>query len=131
PSTGRLSGTVGADIHTIDGGHGPGYNVRGAINIPLSETLAVRASAFTREDPGYIDNVVTGKTGVNKSEVAGARLSALWRPADTLSVKLSAMYQSTKTFGTPDVDVRLGGFLQSDQFGTGPSAAKNQVYSAI
>jgi len=131
PSTDRLSGSVAADMHTIDGGHGPGYNARGSINIPLGETLAVRASAFTREDPGYIDNVVTGKAGVNKSEVAGARWSALWRPSDTLSVKLGAMYQSTKTFGTPDVDVRLGGFLQSDTFGTGPSAAKNQVYSAI
>jgi len=131
PSTARVSGTVAADMHTIDGGHGPGYNVRGSINTPLGETLAVRASAFTREDAGYIDNVVTGEAGVNKSEVVGARLSALWRPSDGLSVKLSALYQSTKTFGTSDVDVRLGGFLQSNQFGTGPSAAKNQVYSAI
>jgi iron complex outermembrane recepter protein len=131
PSTDHLSGTVAADALSVYAGHGPGYNVRGSINIPMGETLAVRASAFTREDPGYIDNVVTGQRGVNKGEVVGARLSALWRPSEALSVKLSALYQDFKSFGASDVDVRLGDLLQSNQFGTGPSEAKNQVYSAI
>ena len=131
PSTNRVSGTLGGDTHTIYGGHGPGYNVRGSINVPLTDALAIRASVFTREEPGYIDNVVTGRAGVNKGEVVGGRLSALWRPSDTLSVKLSAMYQDAKSLGAPDVDVRQGDLLQSNQFGSGHSEAKNQVYSAI
>lgn len=132
PDTDRLSGAVGAGTHTIRGaGNGVGYNVRGAINLPLGDTLAVRASAFTREDPGYIDNVVTGERGVNKAEVKGARLAALWRPSDVLSVKLGALYQQRKLFGSPNVDVRLGRDLQNDQFGTGQSDWEHQVYSAI
>jgi iron complex outermembrane receptor protein len=132
PSTDRISGTVGADAHTIFGGHGPGYNVRGSINVPLNDTLAVRASAFTRDDPGYIDNVITGVRGVNKVEVSGGRLAALWRPSEVLSVKLSALYQDTKVFGSSDVDTSLGSWnLQSDHFGAGRSDWKNQVYSAI
>jgi len=131
PSTDRVSGSLAADAHTIYGGHGPGYNVRGSINIPLGDTLAVRASAFTREDPGYIDNVLTGQSGVNKNEVVGGRLSALWRPSDTLSVKLSALYQDTRSLGSSDVDVRLGDLQQSNQFGSGHGEAKNQVFSAI
>jgi len=76
PSTDRVNGALGADMDTIHGGHGPGYNVRGSINVPLTETLAVRASAFTREDPGYIDNVVTGQAGVTgaRSLAAACRL---------------------------------------------------------
>jgi len=131
PSTDRLSGAVSGDTHTIYGGHGPGYNVRGSINIPINEVLAVRASAFTREDPGFIDNVVTGVRGVNRIEVAGGRLAALWRPSEMLSVKVSALYQDAKTFGSSNVDVRQGDLLQSDQFGSGASEAKAQVYSAI
>src|SRR5262249_3124162 len=99
PSADRVSGTAGADAHIIYGGHVPGYNIRGSINIPLGETIAVRASTFTRQDAGYIDNAVTGKPGVNKSEVVGGRLSALWRPSDTLSVKLGALYQDSKSLG--------------------------------
>lgn len=132
PDTVRLSGAVAAGTHTIRGvGNDVGYNVRGAINLPLGDTLAVRASAFTREDPGYIDNVVTGERGVNKAEVKGARLAALWRPSDVLSVKLGALYQQRKLFGSPNVDVRLGRDLQNDQFGTGRSDWEHQVYSAI
>jgi len=133
PTTDQTSGSVGVGTHTIAGAGGElGYNVRGAINIPLGETLAVRASAFTREDPGYIDNVVTGKRGVNKTDVSGGRLAALWRPSETLSVKLSALFQERELFGSSNVDVRLGARdLQNDQFGTGLSNWKNQVYSAI
>lgn len=133
PATDRTSGSVAAGTHTIRGaGSELGYNVRGAINIPLGETLAVRASAFTRGDPGYIDNVVTGERGVNQAEVTGGRLVTLWRPTETLSVKLSALYQKRELAGSPNVDVRLGARdLQSDQFGTGLSEWENQVYSAI
>ena len=133
PSTEGLSGSVAAGTHTINGpGDNVGYNVRGAINIPLGETFAIRASAFTREDPGYIDNVLTGERGVNEVDVSGARLSALWRPSEALSVKLSALYQTREVFGSSNIDARLGSRdLQNDQFGTGRSEWEQQVYSAI
>lgn len=133
PSTERLSGSVAAGTHTIHGAGGDvGYNVRGAVNLPLGDTFAVRASAFTREDPGYIDNVVTGDRRANQAEVSGGRLSALWRPSDVLSVKLGALYQKRELFGSSNVDVRLPGRdLQNDTYGAGLSTWKNQVYSAI
>lgn len=133
PSTDRMSGAVAVGTHTIRGAGGElGNNVRGAINIPLGETFAVRASAFTREDPGYIDNVLTDEQGVNGVEVSGARLSSLWLPSDTLSVKLSALYQDTEVSGSSNIDVRLGSRdLQNDHFGTGRSDWEHQVYSAI
>jgi iron complex outermembrane recepter protein len=131
PSMDGISGAVTAGTHSIRGGNNLGYSVRGAINIPAGETFAVRASAFTREEPGYIDNVLTGERGVNEVELRGARLSALWRPTEALSVKLGALYQDRKVFGSSNVDVRLGSRdLQNDQLGTGRSDWKHKVFSA-
>lgn len=131
PSTDRVAGTVGAGLQTVSGGHGPGHNLRGNLNIPLSDVFAVRVSAFTRRDAGYINNVVTGKRGVNQSDVSGGRLSALWRPADTLSVELSALYQDTEVDGSSNVDTLLARRnQQSDHIGAGYSRWKNQIYSA-
>src|SRR6185503_6162383 len=89
-------------------------------------------SAFTREDPGYIDNVLTGERGVNEVDVKGARLSALWRPSNALAVKLSALYQKREVSGSSNIDVTPGSRdRQNDQFGTGVSNWQNKVYSAI
>jgi iron complex outermembrane receptor protein len=129
PSTDRLSGHVQAGTDTVYNGAELGYNFRAAVNVPVSDTLAFRLSAFTREDAGYIDNVVTGHNGANEDEVDGGHFAALWRPIPTLSVKLSALFQETKVFGAPDVDVSLGGLRQTDTFGTGISNWKNELYS--
>lgn len=103
PSTTELSGraqVLGSDVE-----HGEfGYGVRGAVNIALTDTIALRASAFTRRDPGYVDNVTTGGKDVNQVDVSGWRLSALWKPADNFSLKLSALQQTTTGDGTSAVD---------------------------
>ncbi len=56
PSTKRLSADVQAGTSGTYNGNEPAYNLRGAVNIPLTDTLAVRASAFLRRDSGYIDD---------------------------------------------------------------------------
>ncbi len=132
PSTDRLAGTMGAGVQAVSGGHGPGYNLRGNLNIPLSDVFAVRASAFTRRDAGYINNVVTGKRGVNQSDVSGGRLSALWQPSNALSVEMAALYQDTEVDGSSNVDTLLPRRnRQSDHIGAGYSRWKNQIYSAV
>lgn len=133
PSTREFSGTIGGGLNSIRGsGDDIGYNLRGAVNVPISPSLAVRASAFTREDPGYLDNIVTGRRNVNKVRVSGGRLSALWKPSSDFSLKLSALIQDRKIFGSANVDSSTGSlYQQTDQFGTGPSRWKNQAYSAV
>ncbi len=108
PSTAELSGRIQAGISTVTSGSQLGYNVSGAINVPLSETFAVRASAFTRRDVGYIDNIQFGEKDVNRTEVKGVHLSALWRPASNFSLKLGAMGQDNKIFGSPYVMLEPG-----------------------
>jgi len=132
PSTEGISGRAQADLNGVHNGNEPGYGVRGSVNIPLGEGLAVRASGFTRQDPGYIDNVETGRQGVNESRYSGGRLSALWRLSDAFVLKLSALIQDGRGDGMSDVDVLpgLGDLQQSALRGTGPYDKRIQAYSA-
>ena len=132
PSTERLTGRVQAGSSTISGGHEPGYYVRGSLNLPLGETFALRASGFTRRDPGFIDNVGTGQRDRNRTDAEGGRLAALWRPSEDLSLKLSALQQRTRQPGSAQVDLEPGlGDLQNTNIrGTGGIDHDVEAYSA-
>jgi len=106
PSTDGFSGRVQVQGDHVEGGE-LGYGVRGMVNVPLSDTMAIRASGFSRRDPGYIDNVLSGKSDANRANVYGGRLAALWRPMDNLSVKLSALLQNTRGDGSTSVDANV------------------------
>src|SRR3984957_2055274 len=108
PTTDDVSGSVQAGMSSVRNGAELGYNVSGAANVPLSDTLAVRASGFTRQDPGYVDNVETGQRGVNKTDVDGVRFAALWRPSNDFSLKVSALLQDATANGSSNVDVEPG-----------------------
>jgi len=132
PSTSGVFGRVEGGISSVYHGRRTGYSLRGSVNAPLSETLAVRVSAFTREDPGYITDVQTGERGVNRTDVKGWRLSALWRPVDTISLKLSALRQDTRVDGSPEVQTGpgLGDLEQSTLRRTGWRRGRIDAYSA-
>jgi iron complex outermembrane receptor protein len=131
PSTDGLTGRIEAGSSGVQNGSDLGYSFRGAVNVPVTSDFAVRASAFTRLDPGYIDNIVTHQDGVNEQRVSGGRLSGLWLPIEEVSVKLSALYQESRSDGTADVSPGLTGLQQAWALGTGPSDGKIQAYSAV
>ena len=139
PSTDSLSGRLQMGTGTIKNGDGPAYNARGSLNVPLGDTAAIRASAFSREDPGYIDNPILNVDGINKTTVYGGHLSGLWKPSDDLSLKLSALYQNTAGHGSNEVNLPtegvsqtagLGELQQSYVSGIGENTRKVQSYSA-
>ncbi len=105
PSTKALSGQVEGDLSSVAHSDGvAGYAGRASVNVPLSSSLAIVASGFTRRDPGYVDNLITGQRGVNQVHADGGRIAALLRPSDTLSLELSAFVQNTKGYGTSAVN---------------------------
>ncbi|WP_130617187.1 TonB-dependent receptor [Dyella amyloliquefaciens] len=95
PQTNSFGGRVEVDGQNIDHG-GTGWGVRGSVNVPLTNNLAVLVSAFERDEPGYIQNTQNdndkGSKGAN-----GGRISALWLPADNVTVRVSALQQHTYT----------------------------------
>lgn len=133
PSFDESSGRVEVGTSDVYSGAQPGYNVRASANIPLSDSLGIRVSGFERQDPGYIDNPILNLRGVNETQSDGARLAALWRPMDGLSVALSALYQYTKSDGASVVidAPGLGDLQQNYAAGTGGENRRVQAYSAI
>jgi outer membrane receptor protein involved in Fe transport len=135
PSVSGFSGRVEAGILDNPAG-GLGYVTRAAVNIPLSSTFAVRASAFGRQDPGYIDNVTTGQKNLNALDVEGAHIVALWVPNSNVSLKLSATAQYESSDGqnrvTADKDGNfiLGGYKDTGILNFDKNWKETRIYSA-
>jgi iron complex outermembrane receptor protein len=61
-------------------------DVEAILNLPLTDTLALRGGVQrTERDGGFFYNAATGRYG-DRSDYTGYRASALWRPLDDLSV---------------------------------------------
>jgi iron complex outermembrane recepter protein len=133
PSIEGYSGHVETGLRTVENGADPGFNIRGSANIPLSNTVAIRVSGFERQDPGYINNTRLNREGVKEVSARGARLAALWRPSDSMSLKLSALYQKTQADGLSEVVIEpgMGDLQQNYVAGVDRYEIVNQAYSAI
>src|SRR5262249_5379211 len=103
PSTAGYSGRFQAGYSNVYNSSQLGFNLRGSANIPVNSALAVRVSAFDRQDPGYIDNPRLGQTGVNEAQAYGLRVAALWTPSEDISLRVSALYQDYKQNAANDV----------------------------
>lgn len=94
PDATRAYGRVSAGYSSVSDG-GSGFSERAMFNVPLvADKLALRVNAYHRDDPGYIDNINTGKSNVNEDHVSGGRAQLLWTPTDKVSVRLSALGQN-------------------------------------
>ena len=69
------------------------YNLReakGAFNVALSDTLALRLAATWAEADGWLENVLPDVDDAYSIDEHGVRLSVLWRPNDDFEVLLRA-----------------------------------------
>jgi iron complex outermembrane receptor protein len=131
PSTRGFSGQVSAGTNGVQNGNSPGYNLRGQVNIPLSSTLAVRVSGFRREEPGYIYNSLTNTPSINKSQAAGARAVALWRPTDKFSVQLNALSQTLANAASDEIFPALGDLTTNSPKDSSRSTLTTRSFSGI
>jgi len=133
PSTDAFTGRVEAGTNDVYNGASPGFSFRGSGNVPLSDTTAIRVSAYTRQDPGYIDDPPTHSRGVNEAESYGGRAAFLWRPSEDFSLKVSALFQNTKALGSAMVVSApgLGDLQQNFAPDSGGYDRTVQAYSAL
>ena len=61
PDLSGFSGGYDLEGNTVTGGD-EGYQAEGFVNIPLSDTMAVRLVGWYRHDAGYIDNILGSRT---------------------------------------------------------------------
>lgn len=89
---------------------GSGYSGKYMINAPIiDDVFAIRGVFIYRKDPGFIDNIGTGRKDSNTTETLGGRILATWRVGPKTTLNYLYLEQTTET---PDV-----GYQQTDVAG--------------
>ncbi len=97
PTTKEVQSAIDVQGYSTHGG-GPGVDLNGMINLPVTDTLAVRAVGyFTRAD-GYVDNVRYGRNNVNDTRNYGGRLMARFEPVEGFSIGANFYFQNMKGY---------------------------------
>jgi iron complex outermembrane recepter protein len=136
PSTKGFEGRLQGTMEDVEDG-GMGYALTGVLNMPVSDTFAVRASGFYRFDEGYTDSIGNNpipalqdptvtiestrvEKELNAADTYGGRISALYQPSERFSLNLTAMFQdiNSDNADTYEVDPETlkplyGGFVAS------------------
>ena len=135
PDPDEFTANIGAGLGSTNKG-GTSYELDATVNIPVSETVAIRLSGFSSTDAGYIDNVLgttvvddvfgSGLGGLkdnadmldddyNQVDWSGGRASVRWLVDDNWSVTATANFQELEAGGYNDYDASVGD-LQTVKF---------------
>ena len=93
----------------VSAGYGSYDEVRwnGTLNGPLSENVAARASVFTSDREGYIENIHDGRMLSNEQQ-AGINTKFLYTPSESTRLKFTATYIERHQQGRADPAVAFG-----------------------
>jgi iron complex outermembrane receptor protein len=107
PSTERTEARVRFSAENVSDGE-MGYSGVGMLNVPLSESFALRATGYYRDQGGFIDSIGTAgsdrEEDINSSQSYGGRLSALYAPSDSFSARVSAVIQNIRNDAGGDIE---------------------------
>ena len=130
PDRGVFSAEVSGDTSGTEHSEGPSYSFAGILNIPLGDTVAIRANAGYSKLTGFInglhaarfdkngqplladpDNPLTSDylyqqiNGVDSSNSKYGRVSLLWKPSDIFNVLVDYTHQKDHSGGFSWQDV--------------------------
>ena len=93
------------------------YHGNALLNVPLGQTLALRASGFYHNNGGWIDSIGTTATdgfgytlasdtedNINSSLSYGGRASLLFRPSESLDIRLTGFLQNIRADAASTVE---------------------------
>jgi iron complex outermembrane receptor protein len=118
--------------------HAPNDSIQGMLNLPVTDTFAVRMNAGWSYDAGFINQpnlyeldgsgapiaapsapgsvftlpVKYAKDGVNSYQYKNARVAALWKPNESFRAQLSYYYQLATADGFPYAATQLAAYNQ-------------------
>ncbi len=104
PKLGEFEARVRAGFEMTDGGD-EGYSGNAVVNIPLGDTLALRASGYYRHSGGFIDTIGINRENANDFSSYGGRASLLFQPSENFSVRLTALAQNIRSDSQANFDV--------------------------
>jgi iron complex outermembrane receptor protein len=105
PALGITEGLIEGNVNTVHEG-GTGGHVKGMINLPIGDTVAIRGVAYMTKFPGFIDALgpAIGED-VNDGVRKGFRLSALFEPMPGFKITPRIVQQSVEADGFNRQDV--------------------------
>jgi iron complex outermembrane recepter protein len=124
PDLEQLQGSLRVDLaDTRDAGGR--YRYDGMINLPLSDSLAVRVVGYARDEAGWIENINLNTD--NSSDDWGGRFSVLYQPTDNFEARLEWILQDSKPEDGDTWDPSLGKFKRSTILPEGRKARFEQL----
>lgn len=108
PKLGVNEGVFEANASLV-GGDAFGGHVKGAVNVPISDKVAMRAVGYLTRYGGFIDALKEGgkvEKNVNDGTRRGGRIAFLFQPTETFSLTPRVVYQ----------EIRAGGFNRQEAF---------------
>jgi len=101
PRPGVVEGTVEGNVNIVEeddlGGH-----IKGAVNLPLGNTAAIRAVGYFTQYAGFIDALREGggrDENINDGQRFGGRIALRWEPTPDISITPRILYQEIETDG--------------------------------
>jgi iron complex outermembrane receptor protein len=126
PDPSAFDAKIEAGMSKTNHTHATNQDVSGMLNLPLSDTLAVRLNASWTDEAGFINQpnlyaldssgapilaqpgnpltsppVTYSKDGTNSYGYRTARIATLWKPSDEFKAQLSYFYQVSTANGFP------------------------------
>ena len=99
PRLDKLEGQVEGGVNVLKGGD-VGYDAKFALNMPMSDTSALRLVGYHTHFGGFIDSVGPyRKKNVNDGNRTGFRASMLWQPFTQLKITPRLVYQEANAGG--------------------------------
>jgi iron complex outermembrane recepter protein len=97
----RVESSVSGTQHSSN----VGYTAKEALNLPIvTNVLGIRITAIKRFDPGYLDNIGTGREDSNSNDDEEFRINTLWQVNREISVSFFSFYDSEES---PDASYAL------------------------
>ncbi|MGZ8306713.1 MAG: TonB-dependent receptor [Allosphingosinicella sp.] len=100
PDVDKVEGLVEANVNLVRdnfGGH-----LKGAINVPLGDTAAIRVVGYHTEYAGFINARLSGNAveeNVNNGRRTGGRIALLFQPTPDISITPRVVYQEVRANG--------------------------------
>ncbi|MEM1110671.1 MAG: TonB-dependent receptor [Pseudomonadota bacterium] len=138
PSLESTEVEIAADVSSTDNADDLNYSTDLLVNLPLGDTLALRANLGYADYAGWIDKprmlaldgagspvladpgdflgsgpVFMGEDGTNDEQTTSARLALMWQPSDVFKATLAYQYQKDESDGSP---IRAVSFPDYDEY---------------
>lgn len=104
PDPSRYAGELDGDLEKTKSSDASG-GVKGMVNVPIGDRIAVRAVGYYNDVPGFIDDPVRHATNVDSATYSGVRLSFLAKPIDQFTARFNILAQDIDSQGSSAVDL--------------------------